>query len=164
MRYSAKEFIEQYEMQPLPYEGGYFVETYKNTEYIASCFVGNRYDSDRSLAGAICYLITPETYSNWHRLKSDEIWFFQYGDVAEQLQIHPDGTLRRVLIGSNIRAGESHVCMVPKNVWQRTRLLYGGELAFYSVMTSPAFEYADWEHATVPEMKSRFPQHKAILD
>jgi predicted cupin superfamily sugar epimerase len=74
-------------LKPHPEEGGYFVETYRSTENIPEQALPDRYKDIRSYGTAIYYLLTPETFSGMHRLRSDEIFHFYLGDPVEMLQL-----------------------------------------------------------------------------
>ena len=71
---NAKDVIELLGLEPLPHEGGYFYQTYNLTE-------NDR--SDRPIATAIYYLLTPDDFSAMHRLDSDEIYHF-YGAIRSR--------------------------------------------------------------------------------
>ncbi|MEI6285696.1 MAG: cupin domain-containing protein [Bacillota bacterium] len=163
MNNQARELIDHFNMQILPQEGGYFTEYFDSDLLLPQTWFGDRYNGDRKLYGFSYYLMTDETFSNWHRLKSDEFWQWSAGDVAEQLQLFPDGSLKRILLGGDYKNGESFVALVPKDVWQSTRLISGGQYALYGVTTAPRFNYDDWEHATVEQLVEEFSQHKDVL-
>ncbi len=62
--------------------------------------------SARRTGTAIYYLLEPETFSEMHRLKSDEVFHFYAGDAVEMLQLMPDGSGRTVVIGNDLAAGQ----------------------------------------------------------
>lgn len=80
---TADEIIARLQLLPHPKEGGFFRETYRADEHIASAALPDRYRGPRSLGTAIYYLLTPETCSTLHRLRSDEIFHFLAGDPVE---------------------------------------------------------------------------------
>ena len=108
-------------LEPLPNEGGFFVETYRATRRIPDEALPS-HPGDRSLATAIYYLITPQSFSAIHRVRSDEIFHFYMGDAVEMLQLAPDGSGRMVLLGTDLAAGERPQVVVPAGVWQGARL------------------------------------------
>jgi uncharacterized protein len=62
-------------LQPHPREGGWFVRTWEASEFVeASSFDDGRYEGTRRTSTAIYYLLEPGTFSEMHRLKSDEIF------------------------------------------------------------------------------------------
>ena len=84
-------------LTPHPEEGGYFVETYRSPQHLPQHEVREGSDSGRALATAIYYLLTPDTFSEMHRLQTDEIFHFYLGDPVEMLQLMPDGSGRVII-------------------------------------------------------------------
>ena len=67
-------------LAPHPREGGWFVQTYAATDTITPmAFADGRYTSPRRTSTAIYYLLEPETFSEMHRLRSDEVFHFYAG-------------------------------------------------------------------------------------
>src|ERR1700742_561804 len=111
-------------LEPHPREGGWFVRTYQAAELLpAGVFAEARYDGPRRTGTAIYYLLEPHTFSEMHVLASDELFHHYAGDAVEMLQLHPDGSTRRVVIGKDLRAGERPQVVVARGVWQGSRLL-----------------------------------------
>ena len=105
-------------MKPLPNEGGFYVETYRAKEKIPKAALPDRSARDRNFSTAILYLLTPDTLSRLHRLKSDEIFHFYLGDPVTMLQLHPDGSTEVIDLGQDILNGQRIQVTVPKNTWQ----------------------------------------------
>ena len=102
---TAKDVIALLKLEPHPEEGGYFAETYRSTEVIQKEALPDRHSDSRSVSTAIYYLLTPETFSEMHRLKSDEVFHFYLGDPVEMLQLWPNGSGRVVTMGQDIAGG-----------------------------------------------------------
>ena len=88
---SIKKIIELLELKPLPFEGGYYRETYRSDEIIEAGQLSERYGADKHTSTAIYYLLTPDTVSKIHRLKSDEVFHFYLGDPVTLLLLYSDG-------------------------------------------------------------------------
>lgn len=161
---SVEEIINILNLKPLPGEGGYFVQTHKAVETILQKNLPGRYSGDRPFYTAIYYLITPDSFSSMHRLKSDEIWHFYLGDPVEQLQIYPDGNAKLLKIGVDITQGFLPQVLVPQGVWQGTKLLPGGRFALLGTTVSPGFEFADYEQGQRNELVARYPQIKVLIE
>jgi len=142
---TADEIKQLLGLAPHPCEGGWFVQTWRSEEVIPKSALPERYPSARSAGTCIYYLLEPGTFSEMHRLASDEIFHFYCGDPVEMLQIAPDGSARRVILGSDLAAGHQVQLIVPKDVWQGSRLVAGGSVALLGCSVSPGFEYADYE-------------------
>lgn len=131
---------------PHPREGGCYVRTYESGEMLApSAFADGRYASVRHTGTAIYYLLEPDTFSEMHRLASDEIFHFYAGDTVEMLQLHADGSGASVRIGNRLELGERPQVVVKRGVWQGSRLAPGGKWALLGCSVSPGFDFADYE-------------------
>ena len=93
-------------LQPHPREGGWYVRTYEAAEMVeAEAFGDGRYGGARRTGTAIYYLLEPETFSEMHRLKSDEVFHFYAGDAVEMLQLTAKGKGEMVVIGNDLLRG-----------------------------------------------------------
>src|ERR1039458_5800201 len=103
------------------------------------------------------------TFSELHRVASDEIFHFYLGDPVEMLQLWPDGSGKQVLIGTDIKSGMAPQVVVPHGVWQGARLVPGGEFALLSCTVSPGFEYADYESGSRQFLRWAYPEHRDMI-
>ena len=149
-------------LAPHPREGGWFRQTWRADETIPASALAARYaggrDAGRAAGTAIFYLLEPGTFSEMHRLASDEVFHFYLGDSVEMLQLFPDGTGRTLILGSNLAAGQLVQTVVPQGVWQGSRLLPGGKLALLGCTVSPGFEYVDYESSGRAELTQAWPE------
>jgi predicted cupin superfamily sugar epimerase len=150
-------------LQPHPNEGGFYAETYRSAEEIAGNSLPSRYHGKRSFGTAIYYLLTPETFSGMHRLPTDEIFHFYLGDVVEMLLLRPDGTGKVLTLGTAILGGESPQVVVPRGVWQGSRLAEGGRFALLGTTMAPGFEFSDYETGRRKELLNAFPAHADMI-
>jgi predicted cupin superfamily sugar epimerase len=150
-------------LKPHPEEGGYFVETYRSTENIPEQALPDRYKDIRSYGTAIYYLLTPETFSGMHRLRSDEIFHFYLGDPVEMLQLWPDGSGRTLILGSDILNGMQPQVIVPRGIWQGAKLLLGGRFALLGTTVSPGFEFVDYETGKRDVLLGSYPQFRDLI-
>jgi len=73
---------------PHPCEGGWFRQTYESDERVAAeAFADVRYAGARLTGTAIYYLLESDSFSEMHRLRSDEVFHFYAGDAVEMLQL-----------------------------------------------------------------------------
>lgn len=160
---TAEEIIEFFRMKPLPHEGGYYVETYRAAEKIAKAHLPQRYSGQRSIAGAILYLLTPDTLSRLHRLKSDEIFHFYLGDCVTMLQLRDDGSSEVLELGPNILEGQHVQATVTHGTWQGCLLKDGGDFALMGTTVSPGFEFDDFELGRRDELLAQYPDQKQLI-
>jgi uncharacterized protein len=148
---------------PLSFEGGYYAETYRSEDILPSECLPGRYSGPRTVATAIYYLLEPGTFSELHRVGSDEIFHFYLGDPVEMVQLWPDGSFRQVTIGNDLERGMRPQVVVPRGVWQGSRLLPGGRLALLGCTVSPGFEYADYESGSRDALAAQYPQARDLI-
>jgi predicted cupin superfamily sugar epimerase len=160
---NAQEIIDALGMSPHPEEGGYFVETYKCEESIPRKALPERYRGKRSFGTAIFYLLTPETYSQLHKLESDEIFHFYLGDPMTMLQLQPDGSSQVLTLGRDIVGGQRLQVVVPAGTWQGSFLNEGGEFALLGCTVAPGFEYADYETGSRGDLLKEYPEQEELI-
>ena len=150
-------------LKPHPEEGGYFVEAYRSDERFAQTALPARYKGGRSFGTCIYYLLTPDTFSAMHRLASDEIFHFYLGDPVEMLQLFPDGSGKILTLGPDILNGMHPQVVVPRGVWQGSRLIPGGRLALLGCTVAPGFDYADYENAERETLLVSYPEFGELI-
>jgi predicted cupin superfamily sugar epimerase len=141
-------------LAPHPREGGWFVRTYE---------AGERCADGRRVATAIYYLLERGTFSEMHRLKSDEVFHFYAGDAVEMLQLREGHAGLEVLLGNDVAAGQRPQVVVGHGVWQGSRLRAGGEWALLGCTVSPGFEYEDYEAADRAELMGLWPEFAEMI-
>jgi uncharacterized protein len=149
---------------PHPREGGFYIRTYESGERIpASAFAGSRYPSARFTGTAIYYMLEPDSFSEMHRLKSDEIFHFYAGDPVEMLQLHPGGRGEIIRIGNRLDHGERPQVLAPRNVWQGSHLVPGGAWALLGCTVSPGFEFEDYEVESRAALCANWPESTQLI-
>jgi predicted cupin superfamily sugar epimerase len=135
---------------PLEKEGGFYRETYRSADALTT------ERGRRSESTAIYYLLTHDTCSLLHRLKSDEIYHFYLGDPVELVLLGPSHGEKRIL-GPDIVRGMHVQTAVPKGVWQGSRLVDGGNFALLGTTMSPGFEFEDFALGDRDELFALYP-------
>ncbi|TYC52533.1 cupin domain-containing protein [Rhodobacterales bacterium] len=132
---SAHDVIDLLGMQPHP-EGGYFVETFRDTLT----------DADGRAASTQIYFLLPEGItSRWHKVDAVETWHWYAGSPLE-LSISSDGKGRLSLtLGNDLAAGERPQGIVPRNGWQQARSL--GAWTLVGCTVAPGFMFEGFELA-----------------
>jgi len=158
---TEEEIIALLNLRPHPEEGGDFVETYRSEELLLPGTLPDR--GRRCYGTAIYYLLTPDTFSAVHRLKSDEIFHFYLGDPVEMLQLWPDGSGKVLLLGTDMVVGMRPQVIVPRRVWQGARLRPGGSFALLGTTVSPGFEYEDYETGQRDSLVRTYPDFRDLI-
>jgi predicted cupin superfamily sugar epimerase len=154
---SAQQVIEILQLEPHPCEGGFFRETYRSSCAIPASALSKEYSGGRSASTAIYYLLTPDTFSEMHRLPTDEVFHFYLGDAVEMLQLHPHGRGEVIRLGSDLAAGERPQVLAPGGTWQGSRLVPGGKWALLGTTVAPGFDFADYTSGRRGELISAYP-------
>jgi predicted cupin superfamily sugar epimerase len=138
-------------LEPHPFEGGSFRQTYICREKVELP------RGMRPAGTAIYYLLEPGTFSEMHVLASDEVFHFYLGDPVEMLQLFPDGSSSVFVLGPDLAAGQHVQLVVPAGVWQGTRLIGDGKVALLGCTVTPGFDYADYRNASFAELATKWP-------
>ena len=152
---TATSLIDHFQLKPLPHEGGYFVESYR-AEHLWDT-LPSQYSGPRSAGTAIYYLLTSDTVSRFHRLRSDEIWHFYAGDAVELIMLRPDGKGQAVRLGPLILQNEQCQVVVPRSAWQGAQLAAGGDWALMGCTVAPGFSFDDFELASTESLHHQYP-------
>jgi hypothetical protein len=161
----ADQLIEMLGLEPLPREGGYFRQTFHSGEVLPVEVLPDGYRRPRSLVTAIFYLLTPDTFSALHALPTDEIYHFYLGDTVEMLLLHPEGRSEWIHLGQDLAGGERIQWVVPREVWQGSRLVSGGRWALLGTTMAPGWDEEDYRPGDREELVRRYPERApAILE
>jgi len=135
----AIELIETLELEPHP-EGGFYRELFRSEGLVAPA--DNR--GHRSALTTIYFLLTDDTYSRWHRVRSDEVWHLYEGGPLEVMELDADcRTLSTHTLSAVDALGARPVHTVPAGTWQAARSL--GRYTLAGCTVGPGFDFADFE-------------------
>lgn len=148
---TAEEIKTLLKLAPHPVEGGWYRRTYTSDVSVALL------RGVRPYGTAIYYLLEAGAFSEMHRLVSDEIFHFYYGDPVEMLQLLPDGGSAVFTLGPDLKAGQHVQLVVPAGVWQGTRLIGGGKVALLGCTVTPGFDFADYRSGSYAELAAQWP-------
>ena len=144
---STEDIVAHLGIRPLEGEGGLYRETYQ--------LHGG--GGAAPAATAIYYLLTPETFSELHRLPHDELYHFYLGDAVDLLQLGSGGTIERRTLGSDLLAGMEVQVLVPGGNWQGSRLRDGGRFALMGTTMTPGFRFEDYERGDRARLQGAYP-------
>src|SRR5277367_1565492 len=160
---TAQQIQDFLKLRPLPVEGGFFTESYRSQHKLNGSALPPAYPSERAMATAIYYMLTPDTFSAMHRLKGDEVFHFYLGDPVEMLLLKPDRTAEAVLLGQDIVAGMRLQHAVPAGTWQGSRLAPGGKYALMGTTMAPGFDPADFEPGKRDALSAQYPNYAPLI-
>ncbi len=154
---TADQLIRHLDLRPLDREGGYFRRTYLADEESAAR--PDRAGGRRALGTAIFFLLTSESgcFSALHRLASDEIYHFYLGDPVELSLLFPEGHSQEIVLGPDVLHGHHVQFVVPRGVWQGSRLVPGGSFALLGTTMTPGFDWRDYEDGDREQLVADYP-------
>lgn len=154
MTESMNYWIKNLHLEPHP-EGGYFVETTRSNESL------DLPQGSRPLFTSIIFLLTTDNPSHFHRLSSDETWFYHAGSPLTVHCIFPDGHYAAIKIGPNLTNGECLSYTVPKGT------IFGSSVSdsfsVVSCVVTPGFDYNDFELFTQSTLINKYPEHTSVI-
>src|SRR5580698_7794327 len=105
---TAEEIKALLRLEPHPVEGGWYRRTYTSEGKL------ELERGVRAVSTAIYYLLEEGTFSEMHRIASDEIFHFYAGDPIEMLQLHSHGKATVIQIGNDLAQGQRPQVLVPR--------------------------------------------------
>ena len=147
-------WVEKLDLLPHP-EGGFYKETYRSNETIPG--------TNRQLMTGIYFLLTSENISRFHRIKSDEIWFFHAGSPLIVHTLDENGHKQQHL-GLDLNAGQQPQFLVAKNTIFGSSVLNENSYSLVSCAVAPGFDFEDFELFTKADLLPLFPECEAIIE
>jgi predicted cupin superfamily sugar epimerase len=163
---SVEQIIHALGLEPLPIEGGLFRQAYCSREEIPSQALPERYrGATKPFSTAIFYLLTnqPDSFSEFHRLPTDEVFHFYLGDPLEVNLLYPSGEYRQVILGQDILAGQLLQFPVPAGVWQGSRVASGGRFSLIGTTMAPGYTPGDYEQGKRGDLLRQYPAAAPII-
>lgn len=149
---SAEYYIKNLEMDK-HIEGGYFKESFVSIDEVRN---------NKKLWSSIYFLLETGEVSNFHRLKSDELWYYHDGEALTIYMITPEGELITSQLGKNIENGELPQVLVPKGCIFGSAMNNDG-YALVGCMVAPAFEYEEFELFERDYLLETYPNHRDVI-
>ena len=150
-----QELVTKFNLQAHP-EGGFYSETYRSDQLTAS--------QDRNLVTCIYFLLTSENVSNFHRIKSDEMWFFHEGSSLTVHTLDPQNGHLQHAVGNEIQKGQTPQLVVPKNTIFGSSVTDENSYSFVSCVVAPGFDFNDFELFTRDALLEEYPKEFAIIE
>ncbi|MHC1750064.1 MAG: cupin domain-containing protein [Cellulosilyticaceae bacterium] len=155
--YNAQYFIEKLEMQK-HVEGGFYKESIRSGENIITSDRG-----ERDLWSSIYFLLQTGEVSHFHRLKSDEVWYYHSGNALTIYMITPEGELIRKSLGLELEKGQLPQIVVPKGYIFGSAMEAEG-FSLVGCMVAPSFTFDDFELFDREDLLTQYPSHFEIIN
>ena len=137
--HSANYWIEHLQLIRHP-EGGYYKRTYEGA------------------FSSIYFLMTPTSFSAFHRLQSAEVWNFHVGQPLQLYYIQKDGAL----VSQKLGGTSGFQAVVPPQTWLAAEVM-GEGYSLCGCTVIPKFRFQDFELAKRIELTATYPHHRALI-
>ena len=154
---NASYWFEHLKLQPHP-EGGYYKEVFRSPQQVIR-FDGNKV---KQACTSIYYLLEGKDFSGFHRLASDEIWYFHKGSPLIIHTINENGLHTAFELSDNISGNLSIV--ITAGIWFAAEIPCGDGFTLASCAVAPGFDFSEFEMAKKEELTKIYPQHKDLLN
>jgi predicted cupin superfamily sugar epimerase len=144
MNPETQTLIDRLGLIPHP-EGGFYRECYRAPLQLHS----PSHRGMRSAFTSIYFLLAGTQYSAWHRVASDESWFFHEGSDVEVYSLVP-GVEQKGLALHTQTLGASSGCFeltIAAGTWFAARPVSPDSYTLVSCVVAPGFEFEDFELA-----------------
>jgi len=160
---TADDYIRALKLQPHP-EGGWYRESYRSAESIPQDALPERFPGPRRFATAIYFLLTSDSCSALHRIKSDELWHFHAGSALTLHLFDPDADYRALLLGPDPRSGESFQALAPAGCWFGATVEQPESFALVGCTVAPGFDFADFELGERAALLREYPSQRRLIE
>lgn len=144
-------------------EGGAFREIYRSPVLAPLPALPSSFTGERSFCTSIYFLLQQHQFSAFHKIKSDEVWHFYYGDALIVYEIDRGGRMIEHRLGCDPDNNESFQCVISAGNWFAARLAPGGDYSLVGCTVSPGFDFADFELANRAALAATYPQHEDLI-
>jgi uncharacterized protein len=139
-------------------EGGYY-----RYEFSSGVLRKTSKGRERKEYSGIYFLVTNDSPSRFHRMRSDEIWHYHIGDPLTMHVIDALGRYRQICIGPNIDHGQM-LSAVMRAGWIFGASVDSGDFTLVSCTAVPGFDESDYKLFTQSELIEKFPKYKNIVE
>lgn len=152
--------IKSLQLSPHP-EGGYYTEVYRSEGIIEVDEDG--FPDGRHYSTSIYYLLGSNDQSQFHRIKSDEVWHHYEGSPITIHLISQSGSYRKLLLGKDLEKGQKPQQIVPSGYWFGVTVDDQESYTLCGCTVSPGFDFDDFEMADRADLLEQFPEHEEII-
>jgi len=160
---TPEQIIKHFNLAPHP-EGGYFRELYRSEEDLPASALPERYGSQRTFATSIYFLLKSGEPSRFHKLQSNELFYFHCGSPLTFHCLHEDGEYRKHVLGKNNLEDLCFQILIPRDTWFAAEVEEPESFSLIGCMVAPGFEFDDFELGTAQDLVPRYPEYRALIE
>jgi predicted cupin superfamily sugar epimerase len=155
--HKASYWINHLSLHPHP-EGGFYKETFRSKTEV----LRNPPKGVKQAFTSIHYLLSGADYSGFHRIASDEAWYFHKGAPLHIHAIDEEGTLTTYELSDSATGNLSVV--IEAGLWFAAELPAKHGFTLVSCAVAPGFDFSEFEMAKKQVMLTKYPQHSLLID
>ena len=159
---SAAYWIDKLQLQE-HIEGGAFKEVYRSEMVIPQAVLSEDFKGNRNAGTSIYFLLQQGQFSALHKIASDEIWHFYYGDPLVVCEISATGELIEHKLGADFEAGEKFQCVVKAGSWFGAMPAKESSYSLVGCTVAPGFDFADFELAHKEALLLQYPHLSNVI-
>jgi predicted cupin superfamily sugar epimerase len=126
------------DLKLLPHpEGGFYREMYRSPTIVNANGL-----AQKSAYTSIYYLLSGDDFSSWHRIKSDETWYFHSGGDVIIYFFDENKALKTIQLGLDSKCFQA---TIPANTWFAAKPISQNSFCLVSCAVAPGFEFTDFE-------------------
>lgn len=154
---NAAYWVQRLTLQPHP-EGGYYKEVFRSEQEV------NRAGETaiKQACTSIYYLLEGEDFSGFHRLVSDELWYFHAGSPLYIHVIDVLGNYHRYEL-SSLDTGDLSV-VIPGGSWFASEIPSKEGFSLVSCAVAPGFDFSEFEMAVKEDMITAYPRFNELFN
>jgi predicted cupin superfamily sugar epimerase len=162
MRPNADYWIKKLQLTP-HIEGGAFREVYRSPLSVPGHCLPILFQGDRNICTSIYFLLQQGQFSAFHRIASDELWHFYFGDPLLIHEINHSGMLITHRLGHDPEAGEKFQTVIKAGNWFASVPATGGAYSLVGCTVAPGFDFAEFELAERATLSRQYPGHAELI-
>ena len=136
------------QLEPHP-EGGFYKEMHRSTTVVPDANGARK----KSALTSIYYLLSGNDFSSWHRISSDETWYFHLGCDVLIYFFDQNKILQTLQLGHE---SQNLQATILANTWFAAKPLQQDSFSLVSCAVAPGFEFEDFEIANRAELLREF--------
>lgn len=139
--------VDELKLLPHP-EGGFYREMYRSPTIV-------NVDGlvQKSAYTSIYYLLSGKDFSSWHRIQSDETWYFHAGCDVIIYFFDQNKALQTIRLGIDSKCFQA---TISANTWFAAKPIQEDSFCLVSCAVAPGFEFVDFEIGQRDRLLSEF--------
>ncbi|QRR11777.1 cupin domain-containing protein (plasmid) [Burkholderia sp. MS455] len=118
--------------------------------------------AERRDYSGIYYMVTHDSPSHFHQMKSDEIWYYHSGAPLTMHFLDGAGKYHTARLGPNIEHGEA-LSIVMHGGWIFGASVDSGDFTLVSCAVVPGFDDVDYKILTQSKLLGKYPEYRDVI-